>query len=536
MNNGTNEQLPLLPLGWAWSTLGELCDIVGGITVDAKRRDGNLIEVPYLRVANVQRSSLDLSIVKSIWVSSEQMRRLQLCPNDVLLNEGGDKDKVGRGWVWSGEIEPCIHQNHVFRARPLIDGMDGRWISAYSNELGRRYLFEQTKQTTNLASISLSKIRDLPIPVAPLAEQRRIWRKVEELFGEIEAGEQELQKAREGLETYRRAVLKAAVTGALTKSWRDKNVSNETGADLLASIRDEVCKTPQYAAWGRRRADRVPLTKAALPAIPSGWSWIRLVDLVIGAPRNGLSVKGSPKPPGTPALRLDALTDRGIDYTKVRYIEIDRSKAQRLLLRERDFLVSRANGSERLVGRARLVRSPPIACVYPDTIIRYPLGGPAILGDWLELAWESPFIRSQIRKRAKTTAGILKISQEDIDQIAVPLPPLTEMKELVETCGELIQEAMNLESMLLGGRSDSVALRQSILSTAFSGKLVPQNRNDEPAPELLARLRTADVPGSRTSITRQRRQRVDGRTKPGRDGAGQAVPLSPTAATTEPAQ
>jgi type I restriction enzyme, S subunit len=233
MTDERNGHRPALPAGWAWSTLGELCEIAGGITVDAKRQDVDLVEVPYLRVANVQRGSLDLSVVKKIRVSSEQARRLQLRPNDVLLNEGGDKDKVGRGWVWSGQIESCIHQNHIFRARPLVDGMDGRWISAYANELGRSYLFEQTKQTTNLASISLSKIRNLPIPIAPLAEQRRVWRQVEQLFGEIEAGEQELQKAREGLETYRRAVLKAAVTGALTTGRRALAEIGSGGSALL---------------------------------------------------------------------------------------------------------------------------------------------------------------------------------------------------------------------------------------------------------------------------------------------------------------
>jgi len=294
-----------LPPGWAWAKLGDLCEIVGGITVDAKRQNDDLVEVPYLRVANVQRGSLDLSVVKKIRVSSAQARRLQLRPNDVLLNEGGDKDKVGRGWVWSGEIESCIHQNHIFRARPLVDGMDGRWISAYANELGRSYLFEQTKQTTNLASISLSKIRNLPIPVAPLGEQRRIWRKVEQLFGEIEAGEQQLQKTREQLETYRRAVLKAAVTGELTKDWREKNAPNETAADFLTCILEQRRIASKLAVLGKSKRYNEPLgpSTRGLPSLPSNWVWAALPQLGLFGrgkskhrPRNAEHLYGGPYP------------------------------------------------------------------------------------------------------------------------------------------------------------------------------------------------------------------------------------------------
>jgi type I restriction enzyme S subunit len=90
--------LPELPVGWAWARLGGLGEIVGGVTVDKKRAAADPVEVPYLRVANVQRGYLDLMEVKTIRVEREVASRLELRPNDVLLNEGGDRDKIGRGW------------------------------------------------------------------------------------------------------------------------------------------------------------------------------------------------------------------------------------------------------------------------------------------------------------------------------------------------------------------------------------------------------------------------------------------------------
>ena len=107
-----------IPASWAWTTLGEIAEVVGGVTKDTKKQsDPALPEMPYLRVANVQRGYLDLREITKIRVPESTLAKLRLLPGDVLLNEGGDRDKLGRGWVWDGQIPNCIHQNHVFRAR-----------------------------------------------------------------------------------------------------------------------------------------------------------------------------------------------------------------------------------------------------------------------------------------------------------------------------------------------------------------------------------------------------------------------------------
>lgn len=162
--------LPKLPDGWAWATMAQVTLLTGGLTVDAKREGDELVEVPYLRVANVQRGALDLSVMKTIRAPQDRINALRLLSNDVLLNEGGDRDKVGRGWVWEGQISDCIHQNHVFRARPIVPELDGRFISHYCNEVGREYFLRESKQTTNLASLSMSKVASLAIPIPPSAE------------------------------------------------------------------------------------------------------------------------------------------------------------------------------------------------------------------------------------------------------------------------------------------------------------------------------------------------------------------------------
>jgi type I restriction enzyme S subunit len=164
---------------WPWTTLGEIAEIVGGVTKDAKRQaDPSFVEVPYLRVANVQRGFLDLTEVVTIRVPPDKAKALELRVGDVLFNEGGDRDKLGRGWIWSGEIEGCIHQNHVFRAR-LRDGFEPKFISWHGNTFGRRWFEERGRQTTNLASLNLTTLKSFPVPRPPMEEQRRVVAEVE---------------------------------------------------------------------------------------------------------------------------------------------------------------------------------------------------------------------------------------------------------------------------------------------------------------------------------------------------------------------
>ena len=141
--------MPPLPAGWEWAALGQVCEIVGGITVDSKRDGADLVEVPYLRVANVQRGYLKLQQVKTIKAPPAAIAKIALRPNDLLMNEGGDRDKLGRGWVWNGEIPNCIHQNHVYRARPFLAAIDARFLSHYFNEIGRAFFFDAATQTVN---------------------------------------------------------------------------------------------------------------------------------------------------------------------------------------------------------------------------------------------------------------------------------------------------------------------------------------------------------------------------------------------------
>lgn len=155
--------------------LGSISEVVGGLTKDSKKQQVDFVEVPYLRVANVQRGFLDLEEIVTIRAPASKVAKLELLPGDVLFNEGGDRDKLGRGWVWEGQIAHCIHQNHVFRARVVDRAFSPYFVSIWGNSrFGQRWFEEMGSQTTNLASINMRTLRSFPVPHISSSEQQEV--------------------------------------------------------------------------------------------------------------------------------------------------------------------------------------------------------------------------------------------------------------------------------------------------------------------------------------------------------------------------
>ena len=240
-----------LPESWIEKPLEEISDIQGGIQVGKKRIDGiELVEVPYLRVANVQRGWLKLDEIKSLSVTAAERDRLLLQDGDILMNEGGDRDKLGRGWVWRAEIPQCIHQNHVFRIRLNNHNFPSEYVSHYANENGQQYFIDQGTQTTNLASISKRKVAALPVPTPPVDEAVEIVRLINAAFARADRLEAEATRARALLGRLESALLAKAFRGELVP----QDPTDEPAQTLLDRIRTQRAAAPKAKRGRPKRA------------------------------------------------------------------------------------------------------------------------------------------------------------------------------------------------------------------------------------------------------------------------------------------
>ncbi len=179
---------------WPVVALRDVAEIAAGITLGRKTKEAELVGVPYLRVANVQDGKLNLDEVKTIDATHAEIERLRLRAGDLLLTEGGDLDKLGRGTCWRDELPVCIHQNHIFRVRFPADRYDPDFVAfQVGSGYGKAYFFAHAKKTTGIASINQQVLGSFPLMTPPLSEQQRI---AEQLRINLKATEELLVSAR----------------------------------------------------------------------------------------------------------------------------------------------------------------------------------------------------------------------------------------------------------------------------------------------------------------------------------------------------
>ena len=483
-----------LPEGWELAELKDLGPVVSGgtpKTSDPENFDGGVswitpADLTGYHEKHISRGRRNIS-EKGLASSSAKL----MPARSILFSS-----RAPIGYVAIASKELCTNQG--FKSIATSEEVDESFVYFYLKSA--KELAESNASGTTFKEISGSRFGALPIPVAPLNEQRRIADKIETLFARLDKGEEGLRRVQALLARYRQSVLKAAVTGRLTAGWRAENAHRlESGETLLARILETRRKT-----WSGRGKYKEPATPDAtdLPELPEGWVWatvdIVANETVIGLVRSASLQNSSGE--GVRYVKMDRVNmDGNLDTATDVRVQAEADEVAHFSLKKGDILFNTRNSLE-LVGKVGLVMQTPLEpTIFNNNLMRIRLVSQA-LPNFVNAQMSSPVFRKRMEAVKRATTSVAAIYGGDLKALPLAIPPIEEQHQI---CGHLSTALAQINSIASWCQTEpvrSVSLRQSILKEAFAGRLVPQDPDDEPAANLLARIKAAraDAPKKRS--------------------------------------
>lgn len=473
----TEDSLWRLPKSWLWAELGEIGVWTSGGTPKSTEPDYYDGSILWFRITDLNEGRLRES-EKTLTERglAESSAKIIQAPFLMFAMYGASIGKMA-----ISEIDAATNQA-IACCTPSKDVEIDYLFWALQRFKRNIVELSQGGAQPNISQRILLKCK---IPLAPLAEQRRIAARVDELFAEIAEGEAALEEVRKGLDIFRRALLKAAVTGELTKEWRAANPVSETGHDLLARIAKERAGNSSPNGRGRRDANaRKALDTTALPEIPDNWAWTRVGD-VTSRIEYGTSEKCDFDYDGVPVLRMGNVDFGSLIYTNLKYAPKECSPP---LLQINDLVFNRTNSAE-LVGKCAVYKGEVSPCSLASYLIRVRFEG--ISSDFAALWINSAYGRKWIAANKSQQVGQANLSGGTLKGMPIPAPPRLEATEIVRRVSDALAASADTLVQLDAEASEAARLKQSILKAAFEGRLVPQDPADEPASAPLARVALA---------------------------------------------
>jgi type I restriction enzyme S subunit len=459
-----------IPTHWTWERLGNIaCYIQRG---KGPRYD----EAGKIRVVSqkcVQWSGFDLSLARRISDDSVKgySQERFLVSGDILWNSTGT-GTAGRLVVYPGTNEQAVADSHVTIIRLTNFVPAYIWSYLASPTIQQRMIPGQENSmvtgTTNQVELSAAKVSELPIPCPPLAEQKRIVAKVDELMAlcdQLEAQQQERERRFPVLsrtchahfaeaptpdnlnrifdevgavspDDLRRSIVNIAIQGRLVRQ-----LDGDEAVDVLLAR----CKA-QRAKNGRTGSDEGTLGESVHGRfIPETWRWKKLDDLLIAGPTNGISPKAVEHETAIRSLTLSATTSGRFKGEHSKFIELEVPADSDLWLRHGDILVQRGNSME-YVGVSAVYLGEENQFVYPDLMMRCRFA-PELDVRFIHLVMNQDDSRDFLRARATGTSGSMpKINQATLKSLPIPIPPLAEQRRIVAKVDELMALVDQLEA------------------------------------------------------------------------------------------
>lgn len=239
--DGRAIELGDLPTEWVWQSIGDMCDVTGGLTKNQSRHTLP-IKMPYLRVANVYANELRLDEIEEIGVTAGEADRVRLMPGDLLIVEGnGSLDQIGRVALWQDEIRECGHQNHLIKARPSAHVTAKYALYWLLSPAGRKAIEVVASSSAGLHTLSISKVKGLPIPCCSLDEMPAVVEQIESRFAILADAEGQFRRTQGMLTRLDTSILDKAFSGKLVP----QDPEDEPASVLLERIWTARAEAPK---------------------------------------------------------------------------------------------------------------------------------------------------------------------------------------------------------------------------------------------------------------------------------------------------
>lgn len=494
-----------LPTGWASIAVDELAELVEYGTSEKTNEDAG--GVPVIRMGNIVAGALVLDSLKYLPTDHHEFPRLLLKRGDLLFNRTNSPELVGKSAVFQGTPEKCSFASYLIRLR-LRRACLPDYLSHFINSpFGRLWVNSVVTQQVGQANVNGSKLRALEVPVAPVAEQRRIVDAIEEHLSDTDAGAAALERALTNLKRYRAAVLKAACEGKLVateaelarKAKRDYEPAEVLLKRILEARRSrweaeqlaKVGSKTQAASddkWKTKYNEPATPDLSKLSAPPEGWTWstVKAVgDVLLGRQRAPQYLTGQWF---KPYLRVANVKDDALDLSDVEQMDFDATHFEKYRLEPGDILVSEGQSPNR-VGESAIYQGGIEGLCFQKTLHRFRAVSPGPSPKFAQIVFRAHVKTGVFQRMASITTNIAHLTLEKFEESPFPLPSLAEQHRIVAEVDRLLSNADETEQTLRAQLARASRLRQAVLKRAFEGKLVPQDPTDEPATALLARLR-----------------------------------------------
>ena len=492
--NETDVGLSVLPEGWVETTIGEIAQTIHyGYTESATNEP---VGPKFLRITDIQNNSVNWDTVPYCRIKGDEQHKYILKEGDLVFARTGAT--VGKSFLIRGRIPDAVFASYLIRI-VLDKKINANFVYTFFYSQFYWVQIHQGKVGIGQPNVNAKILAQITLPLPPLPEQHRIVAKIEELFTKLDAGKEELLQAKARLKHYRQSVLKSAMEGKLTEDWRKKHGGEiepasilldrilkerreKWEAEQLAQMRAKG-KMPKDDKWKNKYKEPQPPDTTKLPELPEGWVWTTVSS--IGLVASGQTPKGIndfDSKGKIPFYKISDMNKSGNEkFMRATAIALDDVEIEKLGIhvREQGTVIFPKRGGAIATNKKRILS-------YPSA---YDLNIMGVLPYIVPTDFFYQWLLSINLATLSDGSNVPQLNHKHIDPLPFALPSLSEQQAIVFEVERRLSVADAVEATVDAELKRSDALRQSILKQAFSGQLVPQDPNDEPASVLLERIK-----------------------------------------------